>query len=600
MLKRFKLYKSGKIWCVAAIATAMITLGTISLNANADSVNGSENIVTEQISATVSSENSVNSSSMVANSSAKSDIITVPSVTSTEAEQETAATSATVASGVNNSNNNEEAVDIQATATATLKAAATTSTLTETTTPENGWNSNHTVYYKNGQTVNGYVQADDGNYYMFKDGVRQSGVQKWMGTYYYFDPTTYLRVDNDYREQVWEDGSDYWYMFGEDGKIVTGTYNWQGSLYYFDPYTYLRVDNQYISTLADGRGYLFGGDGRAVSGVNWWVGTYYYFDPVTHLRVDNDYREQIWADGTHNWYMFGDNGQIITGPYSWQGSLYYFDPSTYLKVTNDYRVPAGETNGYLLGDDGRALTGFQTWQGTTYYFDPSSYKLVTNGYFYVNGQLYWADKAGFISKVNNMNAINTYIVDTIGLNNHATITYQYVIPNVTGAYSGTSDGKPNMVVVHETANPNDSIQGEINYEKNNYNSAFVHAFVDNNNIIEISSTDKEAWGAAYPANGRAVQFEQVEVYGKEAFARELMNAAYYTAYIMKKYNMTPSLAQADGSGTLWSHHNVSQYLGGTNHTDPDGYWTKNAKNYFGTTYTMSDFLQLVQLYYNSL
>ena len=63
--------------------------------------------------------------------------------------------------------------------------------------------------------------------------------------------------------------------------------------------------------------------------------------------------------------------------------------------------------------------------------------------------------------------------------------------------------------------------------------------------------------------------------------------------------MTPSLA-SNGQGTLWSHHYVSQFLGGTNHTDPDGYWARNASNYFGTTYTMSDFAQLVEMYYNSL
>ncbi|WP_240412256.1 peptidoglycan recognition protein family protein, partial [Limosilactobacillus vaginalis] len=301
----------------------------------------------------------------------------------------------------------------------------------------------------------------------------------------------------------------------------------------------------------------------------------------------------------HDWYMFGDGGRIVTGPYKWQGSLYYFDPSSYLRVTNDYRVPAGSDRGYLLGSDGRALTGFQMWQGTRYYFDPSTYLLVKNGYFYNGGQLYWADNNGFVSRATLTNAINNYIVTSIGLNNHAQITYNYVIRQVTGSYSKTADGKPNMVVVHETANPNDSIQGEINYEKNNYNSAFVHAFVDNNNIIQISDTDREAWGAAYPANGRAVQFEQVEVYGKNAFAHELMNAAYYTAFIMKKYNMVPSLA-SNGHGTLWSHHYVSQFLGGTDYTDPDGYWSRNANRYFGTNYTMSDFAQLVEMYYNNL
>ena len=196
----------------------------------------------------------------------------------------------------------------------------------------------------------------------------------------------------------------------------------------------------------------------------------------------------------------------------------------------------------------------------------------------------------------NANAINRYILSHhIG---HAGVTVDHVIPEVTGPYSGTSDGKPNMVIVHETANPNDSIWGEINNEKRNYETAFVHAFVDANSIIEISNTDREAWGACYPANGRAVQFEQVEVYGANNFARELVNGAYYAALKMAQYGMYPQL-ETNGQGTLWSHHNVSQFLGHTDHVDPDGYWANRAR-YFGTSYTMSDFFELVKYEYAHL
>ena len=191
------------------------------------------------------------------------------------------------------------------------------------------------------------------------------------------------------------------------------------------------------------------------------------------------------------------------------------------------------------------------------------------------------------------NRINAFIANNhIG---HAQIQTHYVIPaNVAGGYN-TPDGKPNMVVVHETANPNDSIWGEINFERTHYNSAFVHAFVDGNNIIEISSTDNMCWGAGPVANARAVQFEQVEVYGRDNFVRELVNAAYYTAYKMQQYGMIPTL---NGSaGTLMSHHMVSQYLGGTNHVDPDDYWHKRGMSYFGSNYTMSDFFELVKYEY---
>lgn len=580
MKKRFKLYKSGKKWCVAAIV-ALVAGFSLSLGSAVHA-----DVVTAQ---------SVNNSADIE--------LTNNSATPSSLSDSTSASSAN-----SPQTSTESTLGSNSTSTSTSVSAYTSTSYAATSTGQNGWvkqSNGSMAYYRNGQLDTGreYVQLNSltnsgkQDWYLLDNGIAQSGVQKWMGTYYYFDPTTYLRVDNSYREQVWQDGTHDWYMFGNDGKIITGVYNWQGSIYYFDPSSYLRVDNQYIATQQDGRGYLFGNDGRAVSGVNWWQGTYYYFDPVSHLRVDHDYREQVWSNGIHDWYMFGDGGRIVTGAYNWQGSLYYFDPSSYLKVTSDYRVPAGADRGYLLSSDGRALSGFQNWQGTLYYFNPYTYQLVKNSYFFANGQLYWANDGGFLTRASLSNTINNYILNSIGLNNHAQIQYDYVIPNVTGAYSGTSNGKPNMVVVHETANPNDGISGEINYEKNTYNNAFVHAFVDNNSIIQISDTDKEAWGAAYPANGRAVQFEQVEVYGKDAFAHELMNAAYYTAYNMKKYGMIPVLAN-NGQGTLWSHHYVSQFLGGTDHTDPDAYWARNASNYFGSSYNMSDFLHLVELYYN--
>ncbi|QBO37440.1 hypothetical protein EQG49_03025 [Periweissella cryptocerci] len=164
----------------------------------------------------------------------------------------------------------------------------------------------------------------------------------------------------------------------------------------------------------------------------------------------------------------------------------------------------------------------------------------------------------------------------------------------------TSNAKPNGVVVHETANPTSTITGEISYMKAHYTNAFVHSFVDDNNIINVANTNYLAWGSGYYGNQRFVQFEEVRVHSKDAFAKEINNAAYYTAYLLKEYGLKPSLATSSKTGTVWSHHNVSDWLGGTDHTDPDGYWATSAKTWFNTTYTMKDFLPIVQAYYNSL
>ena len=223
-------------------------------------------------------------------------------------------------------------------------------------TSNNGWqyqNGNY-IYYQNGQPLVGrqYISLPTINgvgtsWYLVDNGVVQTKVQQWMGTYYYFDPVSYLRVDNNYVQSQW----GLWYMFGNDGQIVTGKYNWQGSVYYFDPSTYLKVVNDYRATEPDGRGVLLGSDGRALSGIQSWMGSYYYFDPVTHLRVDNNYVQSQWGD----WYMVGNDGRVVSGFYTWMGTLYYFDPVTYLKKTNCYFWVNGIR--YWADENGRVTRG---------------------------------------------------------------------------------------------------------------------------------------------------------------------------------------------------------------------------------------------------
>ena len=224
---------------------------------------------------------------------------------------------------------------------------------------------------------NNYVQSQWGSWYLFgNDGRVQSGVQRWAGTYYYFDPTTYLRVDDDYVTSQW----GLKYMFGKDGRIVSDLYKWdkKNQWYYFDPVTYLAVTNNYIKA-NDGNWYLFTADGTAASKVAPWAGTYYYFDPVTHLRVDNAYVQSQWGD----WYMFGNDGRIVTGPVTWYGSNYYFDPTTYLKVTNRW------INDKYYGSDGRqAVSQSEKINNKFYYFDENG-SIIRNQFKKINGGTYY-------------------------------------------------------------------------------------------------------------------------------------------------------------------------------------------------------------------
>ncbi|UBH11632.1 glucosaminidase domain-containing protein [Macrococcus armenti] len=152
-------------------------------------------------------------------------------------------------------------------------------------------------------------------------------------------------------------------------------------------------------------------------------------------------------------------------------------------------------------------------------------------------------------------------------------------------------GKPEGIVAHETANPTSTIEGEIAYMSRNINNAFVHAFVDDNNIIETANTDYLSWGAGGVANPRYINVELVRVYGKDRFSKSVNNLADYLATNLLYYNLPVDNAHNDGRGTVWSHKAVSNFLGGTDHTDPVGWFAEN-------NYSFDEFYSLVQEKYN--
>ena len=307
--KHYKLYKDGKKWCVMTIAAVASIIG-LATAANADDAN--TNTTSPVQTTQVAEETSTSSTSDTTNADMNTNQSVSESTAALPAEQ-------TNNTDVDTAANNEAAAPVQP----------------QGTEQKNGWvnENNNWTYYQDGQVASGRdytylptINGEGNSWYLVDNGVVQSGVQQWAGSYYDFDANNnYQRVDNNYVQSQWGD----WYLFGNDGRILSGVQQWAGTYYYFDPTTYLRVDNDYRQSQW-GDWYLFGNDGRILSGVQQWAGTYYYFDPTTYLRVDNDYRQSQWGD----WYLFGNDGRILSGLQNWQGQTYYFDPSTFTKVVN--------------------------------------------------------------------------------------------------------------------------------------------------------------------------------------------------------------------------------------------------------------------------
>ena len=285
-----------------AIATLGITLGLTGI-ANADTNTTSTPIETTQAQTDASEKVSAQLGDTATNAQTVTE-----TASSAQADSNT--------SSVTNSNDsNKVGVDTFKTVTPTVDEKASTPVQPQSETVKDGWVKEEKgwTYYTNGTTSTGRAysylptitangKGTGSNWYLTDNGVVQSGVQQWADTYYDFDPTTYLRVDNNYVQSQWSD----WYLFGNDGRILTKVQQWAGTYYYFDPVTYLRVDNDYRQSQW-GDWYMFGPDGRIQTGARRWAGSVYYFDPVTYLRVDNGWRERLY---------FGADGRLVNGAFS--------------------------------------------------------------------------------------------------------------------------------------------------------------------------------------------------------------------------------------------------------------------------------------------
>ncbi|CAI8872036.1 N-acetylmuramoyl-L-alanine amidase [Bacillus pseudomycoides] len=125
---------------------------------------------------------------------------------------------------------------------------------------------------------------------------------------------------------------------------------------------------------------------------------------------------------------------------------------------------------------------------------------------------------------------------------------------------GTYEG----VVAHSTATPEAPAINIQKYESRTWRNAFVHYAVDWNETIQIADTRYIAYGGGPGANKRFVHVELCETadYGK--FKRLYEKYVKLLAKILKDNNLSVEKG-------LWTHYDVTKYLGGTDHEDPLDY-----------------------------
>ncbi|UOB80786.1 peptidoglycan recognition protein family protein [Bacillus sp. ZJS3] len=125
--------------------------------------------------------------------------------------------------------------------------------------------------------------------------------------------------------------------------------------------------------------------------------------------------------------------------------------------------------------------------------------------------------------------------------------------NGVGAYEG--------VVAHSTATSEAPAINIQKYESRTWRSAFVHYAVDWNETIQIADTKYIAYGAGPGANKRFVHVELCETKDYEKFKRSYDKYVKLLAKLLRDRGLSVEKE-------LWTHYDVTKYLGGTDHEDP--------------------------------
>lgn len=145
--------------------------------------------------------------------------------------------------------------------------------------------------------------------------------------------------------------------------------------------------------------------------------------------------------------------------------------------------------------------------------------------------------------------------------------------NMAGGYR---NGRPEGVLLHWNGNWKfPTIEAEIAYmTRNSINNqgGFTHAWSDDDEIIEIANTDYKCWGAGQYANARFAQIEALGIRDHAKAVASIDRALFWAAYQLYWYGLPCTDATKNGKGTVWTHLAATQFLGGTDHTDPIAYW----------------------------
>lgn len=141
-----------------------------------------------------------------------------------------------------------------------------------------------------------------------------------------------------------------------------------------------------------------------------------------------------------------------------------------------------------------------------------------------------------------------------------------------------ANGKPTVIVAHETANPTSNVEGEISYMANNYKNAFYHYIAGEDGFYMLHNPDiGGAWGAGPSMHHYAIHVEMIRSSTQAGFNKAYKNYVDGIKYLAKKYDIPVKVDSGTNKRGIYTHNYVTKTFGGTTHTDPVAYFNQYGK-----------------------
>ena len=486
--KHFKLYKDGKKWCCAAIATTALgiglTIGSPSVLADADTITSTSDANNSLVKNDNTSDTDSNSESTFTDTNKNS--------TNEKAinENKNIDSSQQINQEQTESNNSEEQ-----TTPVNVKAENTDikDSIPEKSTPNTFKEINGSTYYygENGNLYRNQFYNNWGRTYYFQaNGARlDNGFYNNWGRTYYFGSDG-ARWDN----RFYNNWGRTYYFQNDGSRLDNSFYNNWGRTYYFGA-DGARWDNRYM--VKWGRAYYFGSDGallqnqlKSINGINYWINNegviplknqfltanenqLFYFDGNGSLVVNKFY---------HNWghtYYFGTDGARYTDQFlNRDGKVYYFDNQG-IMYQDQYYKNWGHT--YYFGSDGARYTNqFLTKDGHQYYFDNDGI-MVTNQVRVIDGKGYEFNDNGEATETSDMGQTRDIVAKEVAqaLTNQGINGIKYDWRNTNNDYQ--------ELALHDIAQ--EVAQGDTNPDKNVIEKKLQANNLLSGKVLVVYSTD---------------------------------------------------------------------------------------------------------------